>query len=192
MKPGCGATCKRKAKCSDIFTDEERKSFNKEYHKRDFSGKKAFLLDKVHRFDVKRRPINDPGTSRKKQSYQYHFKKSNGTTHTVCKSFFLGTLGNHPKSDQIISNLFKKLDDDTPNGSPTVIDNRGKHTKRVSDKESIRQHIESYGPAVSHYNREKTPLRRYLPGDISIKAMFDDYNLKYPEKKCSYSCFYQV
>ena len=109
----------------------------------------------------------------------------------MCKSFFLGTLGNHLKSDQIISNLLKKLDDDTPNGSPTV-DNRGKHTKRVTDKESIRQHIESYGPAVSHYNREKTPLRRYPPGHISIKAMFDDCNMKYPEKKCSFSCFYQV
>ena len=94
----------------------------------------------------------------------------------MCKSFFLGTLGNHPKNDQIISNLFKKLDGDTPNGSPTV-DKRGKQTKWVSDKESIRQHIESYGQAVSHYNREKTPLRRYLPGDISIKAMFDDYNM---------------
>ena len=37
MKAGWGVTCKRKAKCSDLFSDVERKSFNTDYHKRDYS-----------------------------------------------------------------------------------------------------------------------------------------------------------
>ena len=85
------------------------------------------------------------------------------------------------------------MDDDSPLGSPTIIDNLGKHTKRVSDKESMSQHIiETYGSAASHYNREKTQLCRHLSGDISIKGMCNDYKFKYPEKGCPFSYFYQV
>lgn len=39
----------------------------------------------------------------------------------------------------------------------------------------INDHIESFQPTVSHYRREHAPKTRYLPSDITIKFMHEDF-----------------
>ncbi|GFS23219.1 hypothetical protein ElyMa_006971400 [Elysia marginata] len=47
-------------------------------------------------------------------------------------------------------------------------DRRVKHTLHAADHEEIKAHIERYHLCAHHYRREHTPLRRYLPSDVSI------------------------
>ena len=72
----------------------------------------------------------------------------------------------------------------------------GKHepSNKLSDQEKslIALHIESYHPAVSHYRREHAPLRRYLPPEITIRDMHQDFIAKYPGHKCSYEIYRTV
>ena len=72
LKPGCGVSCKRKVKCTDLFSYDERKNIYTEYHSKDYAGKKAFILDKVHKTNIQRRRKRKVENSRKKQSYEYH------------------------------------------------------------------------------------------------------------------------
>ena len=42
---------------------------------------------------------------------------------------------------------------------------------------------------MSHFRREHTPRRRYLPSEIIIKAMHKDFLKKYPDSHCSYNLY---
>lgn len=67
---------------------------------------------------------------------------------------------------------------------------RGKSTPANKfDKKVVMDHIESYKPCLSHYRREHAPLRRYLPSDITVKDMHDDYLKKNPQNKVSYEYY---
>lgn len=55
--------------------------------------------------------------------------------------------------------------------------------KRILNKgtvtDDIKNHIKLFKPVVSHYKLTHCPKRRYLPQDISIRFLYDDYcNLK--------------
>ena len=58
------------------------------------------------------------------------------------------------------------------------------------DKNSIKEHINSYHPQVSHYNREHAPNRRYLQPNSSITDKWSDFTNKY--QKISYELYRQV
>ncbi|KAG5880621.1 hypothetical protein JTB14_020654 [Gonioctena quinquepunctata] len=60
------------------------------------------------------------------------------------------------------------------------------------DHKKIRLHIESFNPSISHYRREHAPDRRYLPEDINIKFMWNDYNNKNKNDQCSYDVYRNV
>jgi hypothetical protein len=45
----------------------------------------------------------------------------------------------------------------------------------------IKEHIESYHPAVSHYRREHAPRRKYLPPELTINDMHKDFTEKHSQ-----------
>ena len=58
-------------------------------------------------------------------------------------------------------------------------DKRGKAAPRNKKcRISIQDHIETFNPQISHYNREHSPNCRYLDHDLTITAMWEDYKVK--------------
>jgi hypothetical protein len=68
-------------------------------------------------------------------------------------------------------------------------DLRGKHCKKGRDTETIKRHIMSFHPQISHYRREHAPRKLYLPSEITITDMHKDYVSKFG--KISYSTYYK-
>ena len=64
--------------------------------------------------------------------------------------------------------------------------------KSVIDRDIIKAHIETFNPCVHHYRRLHAPLRRYLPSDITVKFMHDDFVEKNPDFKCSKETYRRV
>ena len=86
---------------------------------------------------------------------------------------------------KLLSYLFKN---NTPSKINPKKDRRGKHVpahKIVEQTKSlIRDHIESFHPAVPHYRRAHAPLRRYLPPELNVKLMFEQFEDSHPNVKC--------
>lgn len=60
------------------------------------------------------------------------------------------------------------------------------------DRAIIREHIESFNPSISHYRREHAPNRRYLPSDVTIVMMYNDFKAKHPTINFSYYLYRDV
>ena len=78
--------------------------------------------------------------------------------------------------------------------SPTFTeDKRGKHApfNKLKDTviETIKYHIFSYHPSVSHYRRAYAPLHLYLPPELSVKEMHDNYISIYLESPVHYNVY---
>ena len=86
------------------------------------------------------------------------------------RHFFIEFLGYKKNNDTVITRTFRKMDD--PMKSPCA-DGRGKNKKMSTDHEGIKKFIEKFNPVVSHYQREKTPLHRYLPMEVTVRKMHD-------------------
>lgn len=69
-------------------------------------------------------------------------------------------------------------------------DQRGKHPPANKiERTMIEQHIEAFNPQISHYRREHAPLRRYLPSDVTVTVMYEDFMKKNPSIKCCYQTY---
>lgn len=181
IRPGC-VVCHRR--CKALFNKDHRTSINTQYWSMNWQERRIFVSSNVDVHDVKRR--RGSAESARKRTFKY-FLKSGGTKHEVCKTFFLSTLGYDPKNDRVITNVLAKQDpmNIVPSG-----DKRGKHTKTPRiDRESIKKHVESFNPCVSHYRREHAPHKRYLPSDITIRNMHRDFITTHPNIKCSYELY---
>ncbi|KAH9639975.1 hypothetical protein HF086_008070, partial [Spodoptera exigua] len=101
----------------------------------------------------------------------------------VCKIFFLTTLGYNKKNDRRILDAIKK-----PWNAQT--DKRGKreHKEKI-DRNQLKEHIESFRPAIAHYRRKHAPNKRYLPSDLNATLMFKDFQDKFPDIKVSYELY---
>ena len=82
---------------------------------------------------------------------------------------FLASLG--ARSDGIVMEFVKSKSKLQEGGVFDTQDKRGR--KKVDNNplhEKIVEHINMFNPAVSYYNREKAPNRRYLEGHLTIKG----------------------
>lgn len=128
------------------------------------------------------------------RKYVLPIKNSDGvvTDIKVCQKFFLSTLGYG--NANVLTSLRKSLTD--PNGNKLLIpkeDQRGRHPPpNKKDKNLLIAHINSYNPLRSHYRREHAPNRKYLPPDLSIIAMHNDYNNTHADAKVSYEVYRQI
>lgn len=57
------------------------------------------------------------------------------------------------------------------------------------DDNLVSEHIESFNPVISHYRREHAPHRRYLPSDVGVLTMHEDFRLKFPDQDISYEAY---
>ena len=89
---------------------------------------------------------------------------------TICKTFFLSTLGFGERSDSAVLGAVKT-------GAITPVrDQRGRTMPNSkADEEKITEHIMKYKPVKHHYRYEHVPNRLYLPTDITVQKMYADY-----------------
>ena len=79
VKDGCGAGCRRKTKCREAITPEERKSANDHYFSLNYSGQKEFIFQSVLKEEVKRRTSSSK--QKKKEFFlQVHSKRNRWQT----------------------------------------------------------------------------------------------------------------
>jgi len=105
---------------------------------------------------------------------------------SVCKRFYLATLGFQPSNDAVVQKALHSL------GSGSLLpkpDGRGSGTHCAIDRNKVRAHIESFSPSISHYRREHAPHMQYLPSDITIDGMHKVFLQKNPNMTCSYEVY---
>ena len=119
-------------------------------------------------------------------SYVYHLKRADGTYVRVCKTCFVSTVGFTKQNDNIIKETFKHI---APGNQavPGDFEDRRKYNGQTQqfNHQTIRNHIESYHPTVSHYRRAHAPNRRYLPSDDTIIDMYRQF-IDSGKGSCSY------
>ena len=173
LRKPCGLICRKK--CTTKITEGQRSEIFGAYWKMPYADRKSFMFHMMSKEKTKR--LTTGGPSKRKRSYKYHLKDDQGQRHEVCKAMFLSTLGYHPKNDRLITTVFGGADS---SGLAPPPERRGRHTPANKiDLTPMFNHIESFHPSISHYRREHAPNRRYLPSDITIKSMFQDYRQKF-------------
>lgn len=135
----------------------------------------------------KKRKTKD-GDSRRSNKFLYYVKSDSGVDINVCKKFFLAILGYPLHNDRIIRDVLNKTDPKDLIVKPLK---RGHPSEKKIDRQLIIDHINSFGPRISHYRREHAPNRKYLPSDINIKLMHTDFLSKHPQMNVSYELYRQ-
>ena len=107
----------------------------------------------------------------------------------VCSGSFRSILALGRKR---LGNLMKYAWQNNSNPRP---ERRG--GRRVSEefnqlKEKIRDHIKAFRCCSSHYGRNKTPHKRYLPGSLNIQKMWELFKKEHPEQQVKYHTYYTV
>ena len=171
-------TCSRK--CIELIPQRRRIGIWIDFWKLSYYDRKNFIHQNVHEHET-RRHIN----SDRNVFFSYTLKDA-GQPVTVCRVFFLATLG-YSKPSCVVNEAKKTCRASDLVASP---DMRGKHTpSHALDTDAIDIHIKSYNPGISHYRREHAPKRLYLPHELSVRQMVDDYNDKNCLKQVSYASY---
>ena len=164
VKPACDPNvCPRK--CSTKISEERRRLLNDEFWKLTADkDRKSFVLHHISSYSPKQRTTTFDATEtsgfKKQKSLHYSLKNDEGMCVTVCKTFFLATLGFHQKNDRIIRSAIENAENSV---SPPEDRRRRKQPHNKMNDNLIRNHIESFNPEVAHYRREHAPRRTYLP-----------------------------
>lgn len=116
--------------------------------------------------------------------YVYHLTAASGQVRTVCKEFYLATLG-FSKTSGVVS---------TAKANATSVqaqkDQRGGNRVDFTEMhQHVDRHIKSYNPCISHYRREHAPNRLYLPHELSVREMHSDFLAKHEDQKINYSTY---
>lgn len=93
-------------------------------------------------------------------------------------SFFLNTLGY--SSDSVITKLCAAMKKKPLLAA--VKENRGTtgNYKRKRERTVIMNHINKYKPCITHYRRHNAPNMKYLPRDLTVQSMFNDFQGEHP------------
>lgn len=185
LKDPCKRSCLKK--CTDKILYEHRAFINNSFWNMTRQDQRNFILNSMTKTTTKRKTTNSL-ESRRLHTFTYTFKDVNGCRQEVCKVFFLTTLGFVKTNDKVIRNVISNTE---KYSIVSKKDARGASNRKF-DRELIITHINSFNPQVAHYRREHSPLRKYLPCDLSIKFMYDDFRSKYPDINFSYYLYRQV
>lgn len=123
---------------------------------------------------VRRRSTNEKGSPRN-WSFRYLLNSKNGKV-PACKKFFLDTF-------KVSEGRLKRVLNSANPGN----DLRGKmvgSSRKLSEEEikNVQNHIESFPTLESPYTRSHNPNRRYLHPDLTLRKMFNLYELHCEEK----------
>lgn len=180
----CNANCIKK--CSEKINKDRQISINKEFWDLTNEEQRQFIFSSAKRINKKRKTTDRD--SRRNNTVVYYLKSDTGIDVNVCKKFFLAILGFELQNDRIIRNVLEKTDSKSLLVKPLK---RGHPSEKKIDRQQIIDHINSFGPRISHYRREHAPNRKYLPSDINIKLMHQDFSQKYPNINISYELYRQ-
>ena len=169
--------CRCRKRCISKIPEIRRAKIHSEFWSWDYNKRKTWIFHHVKQFNVKNRRENARGIYDRNFCRLYKMPAEEGNDVIVCKNFFLKTLGY--KSDKVITVTLGQTNPDNLSPPP---DKRGKHEPKHKISEetlfSVSNHIDSYHPAVSHYRREHAPNRLYLPSELSMKEMHEDFLTK--------------
>lgn len=160
-------TCRYK--CSNTFSEIERKSvFDEFWGLKSWDLQTSFLASCIKIKTPKRKKKSNDNINGNKSFCTFITLRA----HRVCKQFFLKTLD---LSNKRFINVARRKSE---NGiSPP--DRRGRHIpwNRTPQEaiDLIKNHINSFPRYTSHYTREKSPNRKYLNSNLSIKKMYELY-----------------
>lgn len=179
--------CVCKRTCKKIVNKMRQEEINTAFWKLNANEQKNFILNSTSQ-SSKKRKTTDQLISRRSNTNFYFLKDSEGCKQNVCKVFFLGTLGYEAKNDRVLRDALSK----TNSGVTARPSEQGKKGKTKIDRDIIMEHIESFRPTIAHYRREHAPERRYLPTDVNITLMYQDFKTKYPNCQFSYYLYREV
>ncbi|BES91110.1 Hypothetical protein NTJ_03918 [Nesidiocoris tenuis] len=188
VKPPCKLNCY--LKCVNAIDEQRRKAINGGFWRLDLEGRRTFVMNS-QRKTPKQQCTRSGGGSRRENSFQYFLTDEDGHAVRVCKTFYLGTLGYDISNDRILKTLRTSIN--AGDVMPPQ-DKRGRHpSMKKVDKTPIVDHITSFSPTISHYRRAHAPNRLYLPSDVTIKLMHDDFKESFPHlsDKVSYELYRQ-
>ncbi|VEN48358.1 unnamed protein product [Callosobruchus maculatus] len=176
-----------KFKCNSFFSEEDRTRTNQEFWELNWKEKRTFVMNSTENKTPKRKVEG----SRKNKSFKYFLKDASGAKRRVCKVFFLTTLGYKKTNDWIIHSVWNNAN--SKNQVQNDSDRRGKHSPANKlFNIQIESHIDSFNPSVSLYRRVHAPNRLYLPSDLSVILMFEDFKKRYPDFIRSYENYRRV
>lgn len=188
--PPCKDTCRKK--CQDGLTEHYRGLINKTFWGLSYPGRRGWFDAHINILGIKQRTAGAAGVNAKrKHTLSYTLPLENGVDMHVCKTMFMHTLG--IKTDGMITEFINtKLKAPEQAISPVALaEVRGKREPwNKVDRGAIKEHINSYHPAVSHYKVDHAPLRRYLECGLTISIMWRDFCNK--NGRISYELYRQV
>lgn len=173
--------------CNKISIDR-RLEINQQFWNLGFSERNSFAYNTISRNEIKQR--RKGAKSVKNNSFGYHLKNDKGGIVKVCKIFYLTTLGYSKSNDSFIKCAMGKSNFTLPLPRRSK---QGQHLiKPAKDRVFIMDHIKSFNPVISHYRREHAPRKMYLPSEVTITLMHNDFKTNYPDFVCSYSLYRRV
>ena len=181
----CTSGCKKS--CSTVIDENMRLQINRTVNNKDRETRHEWI-----RSHVKAKPVTSRRSVQKhlpsnKKNRAYEYSLPNGSDNvTVCKGFFLTTIG---LTQNNMTPILTALDIEL--SSPS--DKRGRHTpaNKVDDDE-IRRHIESMHPIKHHYRYSHAPNRRYLPADLTVQRMYAEFCRGQTASQCSLEHYRKV
>lgn len=152
VKPGCGEECKKK--CFSIISENQRDIINKQFRNFTWREQYIYIINNTSQSIPARRTKKNPNSKviNRGKTITYFMPNENNEKVTVCKTFFLTTLGFEKKNDKVLRNALKQAQ------VQEITDMRGcnPNPKKIDNKPII-DHINSFHPAVSHYRRVHAP-----------------------------------
>ena len=116
-------------------------------------------------------------------------KDEDGNQHEVCSKTFLFIYC--VTAERFRSLAAYKWQTENPRGEQQ----RGKRLKPGYEdlKEEIKQHISRYRCVSSHYGRNKTPHKKYLPSTLNVLKMYNAFLEQYSGTlSVKYSLYYKI
>ncbi|XP_022160539.1 uncharacterized protein LOC111026717 [Myzus persicae] len=173
---GCDReTCR--LKCILNIIENRRKDINYQYWEMNWQDRRSFVHSTCESSETNKNSKNE--ITKRKNVFKFFLTNSDGLRIQVCKPFFLSTLGFKKTNDRVLDVLRS-----TPKGKiKPYIDGRGRQlsVNKYKHLDLVENHIESFNPTISHYRREHAPNVRYLPSDVTINFMHQNFLEKYPE-----------
>ncbi|CAG9820759.1 unnamed protein product [Phaedon cochleariae] len=159
----------RKGCMLKVNHDIQRSIFDDYWKIGNYDKRVSYIASLILREDKKTGKTNL--TKIRQYNYRYHLKVS-GSMIEICKGCFKKTFD---LSNKYIEYVLKK----TSSSGVTLDDQRGHHTpanKTSSDRmDSVKEHISLIPTYESHYCRERTGDKRFLPSHYTLSRMYDEY-----------------
>ena len=172
--------------------EEQRKKINNSVNQLEYSARRQWYRSTVTCQDVRARRALSKTTDnchRKQNTFSWTLPSETGTA-TVCKGFYLTTLGFAAMNSDAVTSAVT-----TGNGVVGDTDKRGRlgREPRVTE-DDIRKHIWTFKPIKHHYRYEHAPNRYYLSADVTVTSMYHDFVTgRSPEEgQCSFETYRKV